>query len=543
MPDVHEILKRWESAELVRSANATIWRDIAAYVHPLKRDISIDTVHTGILQISSLARLFDTSGIEANMTYAAGCMSWMTPSETTWFAYSAPEYLSSDDTVKAWYSRCSDITARILAGSNFYSQIHECYLDDGAFGTAGMLILEDTRDGVRFEALPVGDYSIQEDHYREVDTLFCMHRLSPRQSVQKFGAEALPTTVLAHHADPVKCDAPQDYIHCLMPRNDYDRSRIDSKNMPFASVWIHRDSKEVVRESGFLESPFAIHRHAIWTRSPYGLSPGMRALYDLRQLSLMQQYLDTLVEKQVTPPVIAPAKYEGTIDLRGGGVTYRDNQGAAPEFWQNPGNYMVGEDRTEFRRRQIHNAFHVDLFQTLASVPIGKEMTAAEVMLRQRDRLTLFSPTFARKNTELNTPIMRRIFAILLRAGAFPPPPGKLVQQTEEGIPFVPDPEIVYTSRLALQMRAIQNEAVQRTLGQVAPLVEIDPSVIDHFNLDELVRGVARNEGLPEQFLRAKDEVDQMRVSRQQAEMQAQAEASMLEEADSVAKLRAAGVA
>lgn len=541
MTDLHGILKRFEAAEMVRCANASIWRDIAAYVHPLKRDIAIDAVHTGIVQISSLARLFDTSGIEANMTYAAGCMSWMTPSETTWFAYSAPEYLASDDTVKSWYSRCSDITARILAGSNFYSQIHECYLDDGAFGTTGIFIEEDSRDGIRFEVTPVGDYSIAENQYREIDTLFRVIKLSPRQAGQKFGLDALPSTVVAKHADPVKCDVPEDYINAVCPRDDYQHGKIDAVNMPWASLWIHKDTKEKVRESGFLECPFAVHRHALWTKSPYGLSPGMRALYDMRQLSLMQQYLDTLVEKQVTPPVIAPAKYEGVIDLRGGGITYRDAQGAAPEYWKNPGNYMVGEDRTEFRRRQIHNAFHVDLFQTLASVPIGKEMTAAEVMLRQRDRLTLFSPTFARKNQELNTPIMRRVFAILLRAGAFPPPPNSLVQQTEDGIPFVPDPEIVYTSRLALQMRAIQNEAVQRTLGQVAPLVEVDPSIMDHFNMDELVRGVARNEGLPEQFLRGKDEVDQIRVARQQAEQQAQQEAAMLEEADAVAKLKSAG--
>lgn len=542
MTDLHSILKRFESAEMVRTANATIWRDIAAYVHPLKRDINVDSVHTGILQISSMARLFDTSGIEACMTYAAGCMSWMTPSETTWFAYSAPEYLSSDDTVKSWYSRCSDITSRILAGSNFYSQIHECYLDDGAFGTTGIFIEEDSRDGVRFEATPVGDYSIVENQYREVDTLFRVIRLSPRQAAQKFGMEKLPSTVVGKFADPVKCDVPDDYISAVCPREDYEHGKIDAVNMPWASLWIHKDTKTLVRESGFLECPFAVHRHALWTKSPYGLSPGMRAVFDMRQLSKMQEYLDTQVEQKVTPPVIAPAKYEGVIDLRGGGITYRDAQGNAPQFWENPGNYMIGEDRTEFRRRQIHNAFHVDLFQTLGSVPIGKEMTAAEVMLRQRDRLTLFSPTFARKNQELNTPIMRRVFAILMRAEAFPPPPPSLVQLTDDGIPFVPDPEIVYTSRLALQIRAIQNEAVQRTLGQVAPLVEMDPSIMDHFNMDELVRGVARNEGLPEQFLRGKDEVDQIRVARQQAEQQAQQEAAMLEEADAVAKLKTAGV-
>ena len=309
--------------------------------------------------------------------------------------------------------------------------------------------------------------------------------------------------------------------------------------MPWAVIWIDKARKHIVEESGAWECPFAVHRHSLWSHLPFGFSPGIRALPDCRQLNLMQKLLDTLVEKQVTPPVIAPAGYKGRIDLRRGGITYRNANNEGPEFWNNPGNYMVGEDRIEFRRRQINASFHVEMFQALASVPVGKEMTAAEVQMRQRDRLTLFSPTFARKNQELNNPVMRRVFAILMRLGAFPAPPRQLLQM-RDGQPFIPDPEIIYTSRLALQLKAIHNDAYLRVMDSIMPLMGVAPDVIDHFDLDKLVRDLARNEGLRSDWLRPERMVMDVRRARQEMEQQAIAQQAQLQEADAASKLLSA---
>lgn len=537
MNDVSAILDRKKQADTIRLANSGIWRDIAPYVHPFKREIGHDSsATTGILNITSHSALFDSSGIEGNETYGAGCMSWMTPSENPWFAFDAPQYLAGDDTVESWYSKCSDITAQILAGSNFYSEIHNVYLDDGAFGTSGLFIEEDFKFGVRFETLPIGDYSILENHYGEVDTLFQSSEFTPRQAAQKWGEDNLPTDIRKALGDEKKKDDKREFIRAILPRESRDTRLVDQKNMPWAVVWIEPRSKQIVSEEGFMEAPFAIHRHAKWTQSPYGLSPGMRALYDMRQINVMQQYLDTLVEQTVTPPVIAPAGYEGVIDLRGGGITYEDGSGS-PKFWEkSPSNYSVGEDRTLFRRRQIDRAFHVELFQALASVPVGKEMTAAEVRMRQSDRLTLFSPTFARKNKELNGPIIRRVFAILLRMGAFPQPPRQLIQETEAG-PFIPDPEIVYTSRLALQMRQIHNDAAIDTMTAVQAMAQTNPEILDNFNFDEMSRGYARNLGLPEKNIRPELERDDMRRARAEQQAQIEEEVSQIEEAEAVSKL------
>lgn len=545
MDRVGAILKRYERANTDRTFMAPTWRDIADHVRPVKQNVAIEsaTDFTETPNNPRIAALFDTTGVESNLTYAAGCMSWMTPSETHWFSFDAPMALSEYDEIKRWYGIVTEETRRIMALSNFYSQIHEVWLDDGAFATSGMMA-EEGAGGLRFEALQIGDYAILEDDNRRVDTVFRDIKLTVRQAAQKFGERALhPEMRKILEENGRDCDKRYEFLHCIMPREDSDRiaGMIDPMNMPWASIYIDKKNRMIVQEGGQWENPACVHRHLLWSHSPYGFGPGFTALPDCRQLNFMQQYLDTLVEKQVSPPVLLPAGYEGGVDLRADGVTYFEDEARLPRHWQNPGNYMVGEDRTVFRQGQIRKAFHVDLFQALASVPVGKEMTAMEVMARQRDRLTLFSPTFARKNEEIITPIMRRVFAILLRAGAYPQPPMRLLQQRPDGLAYIPDPEIVYTSRLALQIKAIHNESFSRTLGMLAPLFEMVPGILDHFDFDKATRGIARNEGVREDWLRPERQVFEIQEARAEAQQQAEDEASALAEADSVAKLSSSG--
>ncbi len=548
MDKITSILKRYEKANTDRVFMAPTWREISDYVRPVKQNISTEGGNSDFRETPNtprIAALFDTTGIEANLTYAAGNMSWLTPSESHWFSYDAPYGSKGDDEIMRWYGIVTEETRRIIALSNFYSQIHEVYLDDGAFGTSGMLLEERNLSNLRFEALQIGDYSILEDDNRNVDTVFRDLKLTARQAAQKFGVKNL-------HPDMQKCfeeggkdaDRKFEFIHVIMPRDDADRTpgMLDQQNMPWASLYIDKKARFVVEEGGQWECPVAVHRHLLWSHSPYGFSPGLQSLPDCRQLNYMQQMLDTLVEVQVSPPVKAPAGYEGAIDLRAGGVTYFKSQDEMPQFWEPRGNYIIGEDRVAFRQRQIRNAFHVDLFQSLSEVPVGKVMTAAEVVLRQREKLTLFSPTFARKNNELNTPIMRRVFSILLRAGAYPPPPQKLVQMGSDGMARIPDPEVIYTSRLALQIKAIHNESFSQTLGVLAPIMEVRPDMLDHFNFDKAVREVARNEGWREDWFNPDRVVTQMRQQRAQAEQQARQEAVGMEQAETIANLTKAGV-
>src|SRR5690606_5558204 len=147
--------------------------------------------------------------------------------------------------------------------------------------------------------------------------------------------------------------------------------------------------------------------------------------------------------------------------------------------------------------------------------PVGKVMTAEEVRQRRSDSLPLFSPVFARSNKEMNGPIVRRIFAILLRLGAFPPAPRQLIQETDAGI-YIPDPEIVYTGRLARQMRQIHSGAAMEALQMAQAMAPFYPEVLDNIDIDQTWRGFARNVGMNEENIRPEIEVEDLRRQRQE---------------------------
>ena len=548
MNQVAAILKRYEMARTDRDFMAPTWREIADYIRPTRQGIAVESGRSDFSEVpnvSRIAALFDTTAVDANLIYSAGVTSGMTPGNTPWFALDAPMMFQGDDEIRKFYGNATEEMRQEFSLSNFYGCNHEAILDDGAFGTCG-LMLEETSSSLRFETLEIGNYAICENEFRKVDTIFRDFKLSVRQAAQKFGEAALHPEMrkLLTDDDAKKADQKYEFLHVIMPRQDAERiaGMLDAQNMPWASIYIDKKNKIIVQNGGSWENPAFVHRHLLWSHMPYGFSPGLVALPDCRQLNFMQQFLDTLVEKQVSPPVLVPAGYEGTVDLRADGQTFFEDETKMPRFWQNPGNYMIGEDRVTFRQRQIKTAFHVDLFQALAQVPVGKVMTAAEVMQRRNESLPLFSPTFDRKNDEIYTPLVRRAFSIMLRAGAFGQIPQKLLQVGPDGMATIPDPQVIYTSSLAMQMKALSNNAFDQTLGRLGPVMAIRPELMDHFDLDKASRDVARNQGWREDWLRPDFQVQAIRRDRAAQEEAARQEALALEQADTVAGLAGAGV-
>jgi hypothetical protein len=135
---------------------------------------------------------------------------------------------------------------------------------------------------------------------------------------------------------------------------------------------------------------------------------------------------------------------------------------------------------------------------------------------------------------------MRMVFATLLRLGAFPPAPENIIQRTQDGQDFIPDPQIVYSSRMALALQSIHNDAFLETMNVAGQMAAIRPDVLDNFDLDDGMRQYARNVGILESSLVPEIERDEMRQKRMEAQAQAENEARMVEEADSTAKLAGA---
>ena len=520
------ITDRYQTLKSQRISSESRWKSVAKFVMP-QRD-----------RPNGEPALFDATAIRANQTLANGQLAWMSPMESPWFDFGAES--GADDEAKLWLSRCTATSQHELAVSNFYTAVHEFYLDRSAFGIGCVYVEPAQKGSISVQVWSPGCYVIDENHDGEVDTLFREFTLSARQAAQKFGEELLSKQTREMLKDEKRKHEKVKFIHGIFPRDERDKSKQDDKNKPWASVYIESENNHVVRESGYDEQPFMVSRFLQWgsdeilgetSKSIYGWTPCFSALPDARQLQHIERCMDALAEKKAFPPVLAPDELEGEIDPNPHGVTYfsRDmaSGGMMPKEWMTGGDYEIGLQRAEVKREAIRQAFFVDLFQMFAQ--IQKQMTAREVAERAQEKLIQFSPTFARLTTEFFNPLLARVFGMLLRAGKFgdiTKIPQSLMRRIDDRSVDIPVPKISYSSRIALALKALPTIGYSRTLERLSAVAQFAPEVLDNYNFDSAERATALADGVSADFMRKDSEVKKIRETRAQAQAQAaQAEA------------------
>jgi len=538
------IEERYQALRGLRSPWETLWAEIAKYVMPRRTPGLNGTIQSP--GTANDALLFDTTAVRANMTLANGQLAWMSPLEAAWFAFEAPR--SQGDDAKRWFSRATAAARDELAVSNFYTAVHEFYLDRGAFGTACLYVEPGRRNLINAQTWPVGSFVIDEDENGMVDTVIREFQLTARQAVQKFGEAKVSDKLrkIAERGGAASHDKVR-FLHAIYPREDAerDRAKLDAPNMPVASVYLELEGCHVCHVGGYEEMPVMVSRYLEWGSGMgglYGWSPSFAALPEARQVNFLQKMMDALAEKMAFPPVLAPEELEGEIDPNAHGVTYfsRDlvQGGGLPKEWMTQGRYDVGLQRVKERQEAINDAFHVDLFQMFAQ--LTKQMTAREVAERSQEKLIQFSPTFSRLTSELFNPLLERVFGILLRGGRLGAleeiPPG-LIQPLGNGHGYIAPPRMQYSSRIALALRSLPSLGYQRTLERLSIAARVAPQVIDNFDFDRAERETALADGLPADFLRPEHERDELRAQQAQAQQQAQQQAMTLQAADAAGKL------
>lgn len=521
-----QLIARHNALKSDRSTWDTLWQQIADYVMPRKSQVTTKKTE-GVEGFTD--DIYDMTVIRANMTLAAGQLNYVTPATDRWFAFEPPEEMKEKggDAAARWYQLCTEIAFRELARSNFYLEIHELFLDRGGFGTSIIFAEEGKRTTLNFQNWEVGTYSIAEDSEGVVDTVFREFELTCRQAVQMFGIENVGECIAKCYGEkkPTSLDKKFNFVHAIFPRADDQRKpgKVDGPNKPIASVYVSLEDKICVRNAGYDEAPAAVSRFLKWGKSAYGYSPSIEALPTVRQVNFIEKQMDALAELAAFPRILIPDGLEGDVDLRSGGVTVFDpnNVNAVPKEWATQGRYDIGLQRVQAKQKQIEEAFHVTLFKMFAERE--KQMTAREVIERVQEKLVQFSPTFARMTTELLNPMLERVFGILFRAGKFPEPPQEVFVVTPEGV-SLPLPQVAYTSKIALAIKALENQSFLQFVEIVAPLVQVDPAVMDAINTDKAMKGLARNLSLPVDWLRTDEEIAGIRQQRQEAQ-QAQASA------------------
>jgi len=518
------IIKQFDTLKSNRVNWESHWDEIQKYFIPQKDDIyGIRTVGE-----EKHNRLYDSTTIHAVELLASALHSMLTNPSLKFFGLSTGDpILDRNESVRDFLQKSTDKIHEVLNNSNFQTQIHEVYMDLISFGTSFILIEDDDERVVRFHAKPIYDIWVRENNLGQIDSFYHRFKWTARKIAKEFGEENLSSKLKAC----IDKDGEKfEIIHAVFPRNEkFTDMRFGKKSLKrsaFASFHVLMDDCTVLRESGYREFPSAVPRWTKLSDEIYGRSPAMKSLPDARMLQQMMKTTIRGAQKIVDPPlqVIDDGMYR-PVRTKPGALNYVRNEKAISPIITGS-RIDLGEQMMESVRNRIRSAFFIDQLQ----LNEGPQMTATEVRQRTEEKLRLLGPVLGRQHNELLRPLIDRVFAIMLRKGELPTPPDVL-RQTDGQL------DVNYISAIARVQKSSESQNIIRSIGDIAPLIESDPSILDNVNGDKAFRYVADLHGVPQSIFRKEDEVDEIREARSQAQQQeAQAE-QQLQQAQTMKQL------
>lgn len=503
------LIKQYEKLVSHRRSFEPQWREIASYVFP-RRINSLEMRSPGQDQTELL---FDSTAIFANEVLSAAIQSGMTNQAMRWFDLRLrDEELNEDDEVAGWLEENTTRMLLAFRQSNLNSELHELYLDLGAFGVGAMLIEESPKNkGLLFRTIPVGEFVVDEDETGQVDTLYYEFHYSARSAAQRWGEDALSEDsrkLLA--TDPYRDLV---FIHAIYPRTN--RTKFGSRRLPWASVFIEKEKKHKIAEGGYNEFPATVPRWAKASGEVYGRSPGHTALPDIKTLNKAVELELRALSKVIDPPMKATRNsIIGKVKLGPGSLTLLRDIDGLKELITNP-RFDISQIEKADLRQSIKNMFFVDQMLQLMSRD-KPQMTATEVQVKVQLLQQILGPTSGRLQSELYNQLIDRTFALMFRGGKFTRPPAQIRNQQID---------VQYEGPLARAQRAQQLLAIERTLTNLQAMLPLAPDVVDNVNMDETFRESADISGAPAKIIRTTDEVAQIRETR--AKKQAEQEAAM----------------
>ena len=340
------------------------------------------------------ALVFDATAADAADNLAASIYSLLTPPESLWVSL-VPESADSPDATAA----CAALRAN-LNDSNFYTTIHQCYMDLIVLGTACLFMAENpigAASAFSFTAIPMRDLAILPG------AVFHTATMSARQVLEKYPNWTPPSNL----RDTIKSD-PETQLRLV-------QSLVGSDFTAWLDVGGELENN-IVATGTFETNPYIIFRWSVASGEQYGRGPVLRALPDIKTANKVVE----LVLKNATIAVsgIWQADDDGVINLSNINLTPGaiipkavGSSGLTP--LSSGANFDVSQIILTDLRDRIRHTLLADRLGLLSE----KEMTATEILARNADMARILGATYGRLLHEFIHPLVERGLQILSRRG------------------------------------------------------------------------------------------------------------------------------
>ena len=340
------------------------------------------------------ATLFDATAADCADNLAAAMYSLLTPPESLWINL-VPESPDSPDAAAA----AAALRAH-LNDSNFYTSVHQCYLDLVTLGTACLFMAENPIGGASafsFTAIPMTDIAVLPG------AVFHTTTMPACDVVDQFPSWTPPASL----RDEIKQN-PEKPLRLV-------QSLVGTEFTAWLDVGGDIENN-IVSRGTFETNPYLIFRWSVCSGEQYGRGPVLRALPDIKTANKVVE----LVLKNATIAVsgIWQADDDGVINLANINLT----PGAIiPKAVGSSGltplsagaDFDVSQIILKDLRERIRHAMLADRLGLLSD----REMTATEILARNADMMRILGATYGRLLHEFIRPLCERGLQILSRRG------------------------------------------------------------------------------------------------------------------------------
>jgi len=481
------LLDAFHQASASRTSFEATWRDIAALIHPTRSQFQDRALPVNGGKPGLRPQVYDSTALLAAEQLAAGLFSALTNPATPWF------HLESERD-PAWAEAVEGaMNAALNAGGGaFYTVLPDLFRDLVCFGTAILAI----KPGPRFFIRRLEDVVLEDDGEGEIARTFRRFKLRAPAALRRFGPQTPED--LRRASERGDSHSFGHFIEVTEPLNPVRAALIGrGANLLSPTVQItviDAHSGRTVAQHRRSTAGELILRWSTANGGPYGDSPAMLTLPDVKTLNAMCKASLLAAQKAVDPPILS-AHEHGMRGLKThpGAVIHGGLDASGRRLYQpfmdgaNPGLSLEMEEQ---RRGQIRDAFFGPLL--IAAHAPGE--TATAFLGRQEEKARLLAPYLARLQSEFLEPLVQRLFGQLYRAGALPRFPGPALH------PDVPMVRLV--SPLAQAQRLSEASRQLRLIEGVSGLGVERDTLID---APALARSILAQAGFPPEFVRDLD--------------------------------------
>ena len=530
--------------ENARASYLYTWWELARWFSPRSPRFLESDVNYGWLRNEQI--IDDTAG-QAKDVLVAGMLSGISSPTRQWFKLAPKDRTLLDrQDVKDWCYDASKAMGQVFIGSNLYEELPAWYESAAVYGT-GLMWMEESDDNlVRFQALPIGSYSISHDNEGRVNKFHRAFQMKAQQLLGKFGTrdsdgeitnwEVFSQSVrYAHDTDQGEQEF---YIgHYVRPNDEYDPEAPGTKGFPFLEVYYEKgqvtanapntnttagtsEQWRFLRIRGLNRMPLM---ELIWKKhaeDDYGTEcPGTRTLGVNKQLQAQEMRIAQAEEKMVNPPVLVPQNM-GTkkVSLMPGGSTMTDmrgkDNGIRPVFEMKFDVESVG-NHSAMLRGQINNGWFYDLFRAMQSLNEKKTqpVSATEIQEMKEEKLLMLSPVLEKVNLHGLKPLVEFTYDLMMMFKLLPPMPASMKGR---------DMSVEFTSIFSEALKALELQSIQGFVQDLTGYAQLQPGVMDNVDMDDLTILRADKGNVPSHIIRDPKERDAMRAQRAKVQAQQQ---------------------